>query len=625
VMAFDEKGQADTRERKVEICSRAYDILTKDSEFPPEDIIFIDGGATSGMGNFKIHGNVHILGPPKPPISTDINVTVKGNQGWYNDYTSGTPITATLAAVLDPAQAARTSLDAKIRDRNGLIDAQNGSAEFGTSATPFDAVFGCDDCGGVFGFTNFASTLVRAAEMGPYDVPDSVLAKIKVPLLTEQYKDERGVLYPNYEGYLIGIADAGGISGNHLPGVLGLRMATMNMGNSESDWTITFGNPTTIAQGSLAKRLLPNTPAATNERNELFLANVNTSSNTNPVQQPIIDSSAGLDANLNPVIPPNSGKTFMLVAVDEANDVAIIYKEVQPFDRNVDKDLGGPGGFSNLHTNRQVHGLIMVPQHIGGLGSLNFRVDIDGDNVDGGPDFNSSFAQNYTGADAMNLLRKAVNALWLASQGTCIPDSSNPCWTSAPHDSWVTGIPENLRNGINFTSVDAPKLVGSGVIQLTDQFQFDSGCSTCEGLRYAGRFSFFSEETGGASNATSSGYANIIAGPRPVPTYKDPPGTGEQFSFPCDNSMGIMAARRIDMGDPFGTHDEFAGAFYAYELLKVQKQIQILGAIVAQDFDLLGGGNPDWFQAMEMPGCLPPEMIGKEPVVYIRSQSYSDR
>ena len=40
VMAFDEKGQADTRARKVEICSRAYDILTKDAGFPPEDIIF---------------------------------------------------------------------------------------------------------------------------------------------------------------------------------------------------------------------------------------------------------------------------------------------------------------------------------------------------------------------------------------------------------------------------------------------------------------------------------------------------------------------------------------------------------------------------------------------------------
>jgi 5-methyltetrahydrofolate--homocysteine methyltransferase len=40
VMAFDEKGQADTLERRVDICSRAYEILTKDAGFPPEDIIF---------------------------------------------------------------------------------------------------------------------------------------------------------------------------------------------------------------------------------------------------------------------------------------------------------------------------------------------------------------------------------------------------------------------------------------------------------------------------------------------------------------------------------------------------------------------------------------------------------
>ena len=39
VMAFDEKGQADTKLRKVEICARAYDLLTGIG-FPPEDIIF---------------------------------------------------------------------------------------------------------------------------------------------------------------------------------------------------------------------------------------------------------------------------------------------------------------------------------------------------------------------------------------------------------------------------------------------------------------------------------------------------------------------------------------------------------------------------------------------------------
>lgn len=40
VMAFDEKGQADTLERRVEICRRAYKLLTEKLDFPPEDIIF---------------------------------------------------------------------------------------------------------------------------------------------------------------------------------------------------------------------------------------------------------------------------------------------------------------------------------------------------------------------------------------------------------------------------------------------------------------------------------------------------------------------------------------------------------------------------------------------------------
>ena len=40
VMAFDEAGQADTAARKVEICARAYALLTREVGFPPEDIIF---------------------------------------------------------------------------------------------------------------------------------------------------------------------------------------------------------------------------------------------------------------------------------------------------------------------------------------------------------------------------------------------------------------------------------------------------------------------------------------------------------------------------------------------------------------------------------------------------------
>ena len=40
VMAFDEQGQADTKTRKIEICQRAYNILTEQVGFPPQDIIF---------------------------------------------------------------------------------------------------------------------------------------------------------------------------------------------------------------------------------------------------------------------------------------------------------------------------------------------------------------------------------------------------------------------------------------------------------------------------------------------------------------------------------------------------------------------------------------------------------
>ncbi len=40
VMAFDEQGQADTLERKVEICTKAYKLLTEEVGFPPEDIVF---------------------------------------------------------------------------------------------------------------------------------------------------------------------------------------------------------------------------------------------------------------------------------------------------------------------------------------------------------------------------------------------------------------------------------------------------------------------------------------------------------------------------------------------------------------------------------------------------------
>jgi 5-methyltetrahydrofolate--homocysteine methyltransferase len=56
VMAFDEKGQADTLERRIEICSRAYRILTEEVGFPPEDIIFDPNILTIGTG-LEEHNN----------------------------------------------------------------------------------------------------------------------------------------------------------------------------------------------------------------------------------------------------------------------------------------------------------------------------------------------------------------------------------------------------------------------------------------------------------------------------------------------------------------------------------------------------------------------------------------
>ncbi len=56
VMAFDEKGQADTVERKVEICARSHKILTEDVGVPPGDIIFDPNVLTIATG-MEEHAN----------------------------------------------------------------------------------------------------------------------------------------------------------------------------------------------------------------------------------------------------------------------------------------------------------------------------------------------------------------------------------------------------------------------------------------------------------------------------------------------------------------------------------------------------------------------------------------
>ena len=56
VMAFDERGQADSLERRKEICERAYRILTEQADFPPEDIIFDPNVLTVATG-IEEHNN----------------------------------------------------------------------------------------------------------------------------------------------------------------------------------------------------------------------------------------------------------------------------------------------------------------------------------------------------------------------------------------------------------------------------------------------------------------------------------------------------------------------------------------------------------------------------------------
>ncbi|MDO8550033.1 MAG: methionine synthase, partial [Ignavibacteria bacterium] len=56
IMAFDEKGQADSLERKIEVCKRAYNILTEEIGFPPQDIIFDPNILTVATG-IEEHNN----------------------------------------------------------------------------------------------------------------------------------------------------------------------------------------------------------------------------------------------------------------------------------------------------------------------------------------------------------------------------------------------------------------------------------------------------------------------------------------------------------------------------------------------------------------------------------------
>ena len=94
VMAFDEKGQADSLERRKEICRRSYEILTKEVNFPPEDIIFDPNVFAKGLRNEDWRA---LLGNPLRPL---MNRALKGQ---YPPGSTVKPIMA-LAALEEAAQ-----------------------------------------------------------------------------------------------------------------------------------------------------------------------------------------------------------------------------------------------------------------------------------------------------------------------------------------------------------------------------------------------------------------------------------------------------------------------------------------------------------------------------------------
>ncbi len=84
VMAFDEQGQADTRARKIEICRRAYKILTEEVGFPPEDIIF-DPNIFAVATGIEEHNNYAVFLYYAIRNGMDMGIVNAGQLAIYDD------------------------------------------------------------------------------------------------------------------------------------------------------------------------------------------------------------------------------------------------------------------------------------------------------------------------------------------------------------------------------------------------------------------------------------------------------------------------------------------------------------------------------------------------------------
>ncbi len=600
------------------------------------NIVFSTTPASSGMGDIRIHGNVHLLGPANPIPSTATTILVKGNASWSNSYrdpglASQARIPSLLSNTLDPDEDARTELGAFVRIRNGLVDS-SGSPDIGTSAVPFEGVYGCEDCGGTFGFTTPTYPKVHAHEISDYDIPADIEDVLLVPQTTNQYREHsNNILYPDYPSYLKGVYQYPVGTVYDLPGVQALQLAWALQVSSEVNMVLDDSTNTTT---NLAGKIWQ-------AKDNIFVAN--TKKATTPkdhTEQTPLDIVASGETPLNTVIESSldhsAGNTFLLVATNAARNVFIIYKEVEPYDRVVDTELSGGAHSALKHFKRQVHGMVYIPSMTqNNLDNLQLIADLDGADRDS---LNGDYAPVTLGAGANatshQLIRKVVNALWLASRGMCSDDSlpgtiddscfNRPLSNGSANDGTrfdpsisPTLYGTSVTNSIRALNNEA-WFVGSGVIQVTDQLTIGPG----NDLRFVGKTTLFAEDQFPGGTA---GDFYMQGGPLSVNRYEYPSGSGKWYSFPCNNGLGFLSSHDISLGAPGGTHTAFAGAFYAQNQVHIMKQIQILGAMVAGNFLFDGGGTPDWYQSMEIPRCLPPQMIGGDPIVLTKSQGFVQR
>ncbi len=267
------------------------------------------------------------------------------------------------------------------------------------------------------------------------------------------------------------------------------------------------------------------------------------------------------------------------------------------------------------------------------MDTLNLQFDLDGDGTILNPgllDFpdtdGTTYGAAHTIADASNkLLRKVTNAIWEAGRGEC--GVLGPCYNNASKDSWEAsmfhpdGNNTDLFDDITANSpinLKASRLIAIGAIETTDTLNLG------DNVLYAGRYTFYARDSdsGGAGVGRINWYGNSYA----IPSYRYPPTSlpATYVAFPCQNVMGLMTPEDIDDSNT-APGDDLQGAFYATGVIHLTKQHQIMGAMVSAAWDFGTGGNPDYFQAMEISRCLPPYIIAKDVIVFADSVSWLER